>query len=94
LGEDKGGIARLSAESHLLDDDFWNGTPWQLSVRDLRQEGAPNTVDLRIVAFAQNSAMHIQSPDSAAVRQKAQVPTPTVDLTPRYQLKLQFTLQD
>ncbi|HEY5254350.1 MAG TPA: beta-galactosidase, partial [Acidobacteriaceae bacterium] len=24
----KGDIARLSAEGHLLDDDFWNGMPW------------------------------------------------------------------
>ena len=80
-----GDVARLLEGKRLVDDDFWNGQPWRLSLKDLRLEGVRKDAELQVLEWPPEIPMYLESP---AVREST--PAPSVDLAPIFQLKLTF----
>ena len=83
-----GDTARLVDGKRLIDDDFWNGQPWRLSLNDLRLEGVHNDVELHVLDWPSAVPMYLESPPIRGPRS-----TPSVDLAPVFQLKLRFAQQ-
>ena len=46
-----GDIARLSADGHLLTDDFYNGMPWYIGLKRFRREVESGDLELAIVPW-------------------------------------------
>jgi beta-galactosidase len=79
-----GDVARLVEGGKLVDDDFWKGLPWTLSLNDLRLEGIREEAELQVLNWSVNIPMYLESPVSREMR-------PAVDLLPIFQLRLAFS---
>ena len=86
-----GDVARLSEGQKLVDDDFWNGKPWELSLRDLRDEGVGAAATLQVLPWPANPPMYLEAPIPTLASSGQPPPqTPQVDLVPRYEIKLRL----
>ena len=50
-----GDIARLSADGHLLTDDFYNGVPWCIGLKRFRRQVESGDLELAIVPWRERS---------------------------------------
>ena len=80
-----GDVARLRSATGLLDDDFWNGLPWELSLRDLHADGAPGSLTLQVLPWPQDAPMYLE-----ARHPTGPLTTPAIDVIPQYRLRLQL----
>jgi hypothetical protein len=86
----QGDEARLSRGKQLLDDNFWNGLPWQVGLRELSGDWrAPRELELRILPLPRNFPMYLERAsdlhfDSSGVAGSLG----SVELIPCYQLEL------
>lgn len=82
-----GDEARLSHAGALTDDNFWNGLPWQLGLREL---GPARRYTLQILPLRSDYNLYLQDPTPLHFDRKAQAATlESVKLTPVYRLTLQ-----
>jgi len=79
-----GDVARLRSASKLVDDNFWNGTPWELSLRDLHDDGATGKLTLQVLPWPDHPPMYLEAPRPAA----GLPTTPDISVIPQYQLKV------
>jgi beta-galactosidase len=84
-----GDVARLVSGKRLIDDDFWNGQPWRLSLNDLRFEGVHKDAELQVLNWPLEIPMYLEPP---AVRDSTMAPS--LNFVPVFQLKLDFASQD
>ena len=56
-----GDVARLYAGDRLLNDNFFNGTPWRISARRYREEIARGDLELRILPLRGDAPVYIPS---------------------------------
>jgi beta-galactosidase len=88
----QGDAARLSSGPTLLDDDFWNGLPWTIGLRELAPtwRTAPPNLQLTILPLPRTYPMYIeQSPALVFTGSTTTQAAPIVKLVPTYQLVLQ-----
>ncbi len=81
-----GDVARLSAGGRLIDDDFWNGKPWELSLKDLQIEGVHQQAQLQVLPWPTNPPMYLEA---ALGHNASEAPEkPVLVLVPQFQLRL------
>jgi hypothetical protein len=85
--EYEGDLARLSANHHLLDDDFYNGKPWMIGLsRFLARDGSGN-FDLSILPLRKDAPVYFEFRQPVEFEQNGQIDTlDSIRLVPEYQL--------
>nr|WP_257030999.1 beta-galactosidase [Edaphobacter lichenicola] len=86
--EYQGDVARLSSGGKLVDDDFWNGRPWELSLKDLRQEGVDRQAELKVLGWPKDSPMYLEAPTPSEAPRDGLSAKPVLRLIPQYQLEV------
>jgi hypothetical protein len=87
-----GDVARLYAGNELVDDDFWNGVPWTVG---LRETGAawklrPSEFRLEVLPLPKSYPMYIeQASQLVFARDRTTPAAPEVRLIPQYRVELQ-----
>jgi beta-galactosidase len=58
----QGDVARLSVRHHLVDDDFWNGIPWTIGLREVAPDwrSAKTEMELRILPMPKKFPMYLE----------------------------------
>lgn len=79
-----GDVARLYSGKRLLDDNFWNGTVWQLGMQPWKALIDKRTLRLLILPAPQKSAIGDTGKGTEALRHKAQLLG--IAVTPQYRL--------
>lgn len=88
----RGDVARLYGGSRLLDDNFWNGNPWQIGLKELDAETAGGTLQLDLLPLPSSYPMHLEKA-AMSLSSSASSGAPAlknVTLVPQYQLVLQL----
>jgi beta-galactosidase len=57
-----GDVARLSADHHLLDDNFYNGTAWSLGLSRWHDTLASHPLELQILPLRQDAPIFLEAP--------------------------------
>ena len=60
-----GDLARLEAHGKLLDDDFFNGLPWQVGLRRFGAETAAGTLTLEVLPMPHVAPVYLEGPARA-----------------------------
>jgi len=90
-----GDIARLSEGDRLLEDDYFNGKPWEIGLSRIDRDTDGTTLDLRILPLRRDAPVYLQEDmrpqfndavQAAAIR--------SVALTPEYEVKLPVGKRD
>ena len=87
----QGDVARLSLGKHLIDDNFWNGQPWKVGLKEAEGNWpAATAFDLRILGMPKDYPMFLEDGktlhfDEAGLADSLQ----SVRLVPRYRLQFQ-----
>lgn len=82
-----GDIARLSADGHLLTDDFYNGMPWCIGLKRFRKEVESGILELAVVPWRERSDVVLE--DFAAEKTAGRGPQLlNVTVLPEYQLRV------
>lgn len=84
-----GDVARLYSGKRLLDDNFWNGTAWQLGVQPWKALIGKKPLRLLILPAPQKSAIGYTGEGTEALRHKAQLLGITA--APQYRLDVSLT---
>lgn len=84
----KGDVARLDAGAELLDDNFWNGTPWDIGLSQWREPIRQSGLNLLILPAPANAAIANSGEGSEAGRQHARLIHAT--LVPQYHLDIEI----
>jgi beta-galactosidase len=85
----QGDVARLIADGHLLDDDFYNGEIWRVGLRRYRIDGAVPPLTLQILPLRGDAPIFLEPAIRAALPHTSQVDRlNAIHLTPQYQLQL------
>ena len=56
----QGDIARISSKGKLLDDNFYNGTPWTIGLKRFFHSGTVKTLDLSILPLRKDAPIYLQ----------------------------------
>ena len=82
----QGDVARLYSGPKLLEDNFWNGQTWTVSLKQLGvfPSTTPKTLDLRILPLPRENPIYLELPG----RTYPAAAAPHVQMTPQYQLHL------
>jgi beta-galactosidase len=84
-----GDVARLYRGSTLVDDNFWNGIPFQVGLDEIGQ-AAPTTFTLRILPLRADYSLYLQDPGMLNFAGKSQVATlNSVKVIPVYRLTVE-----
>jgi hypothetical protein len=84
-----GDVARLYSGKRLLDDNFWNGTAWQLGMQPWKALIGKKPLRLLILPAPQKSAIGYTGEGTEALRHKAQLLGITA--APQYRLDVSLT---
>ena len=83
--EYQGDIARLSADGHLLTDEFYTGMPWCIGLKRFRRQAESGPLEIVIVPWRDRSKVILDdSVADKAVDNRAKLLSVTV--VPEYQL--------
>jgi beta-galactosidase len=88
----QGDVARLYRGHDLIDDDFWNGTPWTIGLREIGSDWqmANTTLEIRILPMPRKYPLYLEDADKLlhfSAKGVAEAIT-GVRMVPQYQLKL------
>jgi beta-galactosidase len=86
-----GDVARLSHGGNLVDDNFWNGLPWEIGLREIDSQwgAAAETFRLQILPLPKNLPMYIEESAKLHFGKTQTVATPPqVRVISEYQLVL------
>jgi hypothetical protein len=88
----QGDVARLYRDRQLVDDNFWNGIPWMIGLREVDPawRTANTDLELRIVPMPQKYPMYLEEADKLVFSPDGVAGSITgVQMVPQYQLNLQ-----
>jgi hypothetical protein len=77
-----GDVARLSADHHLLDDNFYNGTPWTLNLARWRDTLATHPLEIQILPLRRDAPIFLEAPYRPSALQ--QIDLRSVQLSSQY----------
>jgi hypothetical protein len=69
-----GDIGRLKSAGDLLDDDFYNGLPWQVGLRRFGTDVLSHALTLEVLPMPAVAPIYLDRPARAALRQARQHP--------------------
>jgi hypothetical protein len=84
-----GDVGRLYGGSRLLDDNFFNGTPWEVGLKEIAAEGPPGFLRLEILPLRKDAPIYLPKrsrPDFGGNTQLAEVFS--VQAYPEYEFTL------
>ena len=87
----RGDEARLSNSNRLLDDNFWNGLPWQIGLRESLPgwRSSPSDLALRVLPLPNHNPLYIEARDKDHLDTSGMILNLTnVRLVPEYQMSL------
>jgi beta-galactosidase len=85
----EGDVARLSEAARLLDDDFYNGSPWMVGLKRYLTPNQPSTFDLSILPLRKDAPVYFEVPRALQFGANGQaVKIDDIRLVPEYQLQL------
>jgi hypothetical protein len=84
-----GDVARLSSGGRLLDDNFYNGKPWTISLRRFLALQGASTFELSILPLRKDAPVYLETatPPEFATNGQA-IKLESVTLVPEYQLEI------
>jgi hypothetical protein len=83
----QGDVARLYQNTTLLDDNFWNGIPWTIGLRELPDtDGTP--LELRILPLPKAYPMFLERSAELNFNSGPADKLNSVEIVPQYQLIL------
>jgi beta-galactosidase len=88
----QGDIARISSRGKLLDDNFYNGTPWTLGLKRFLHAGPLATLDLSILPLRKDAPIYLQQNAWPTFSDTGQIDLlKSITWIPEYQLVIQTT---
>ena len=91
----QGDIARVSSKGKLLDDNFYNGTPWTLGLKRFLRAGPLETLDLTILPLRKDAPIYLQQQAWPTFSDSEQIDLlNSITWIPEYQLVIQSTLAE
>jgi beta-galactosidase len=86
-----GDVARLSAEGHLLDDNFYNGVPWAIGLKRYMPRSGFGPIELSIVPLRRDAPIFIEERFLPRFGDKKQiVDLESVRLIPQYKFRIEL----
>lgn len=88
----QGDVARLYRGTHLLDDNFWNGQPWSIGLREslVNWHKPAQPLELKVLPLPHDSPMYMQEEDKLHFNPSGtSLELQGVQLVPQYQLQLE-----
>ncbi len=83
----EGDVARLSANHHLLDDDFYNGKPWMVGLERFLAPNGSGNFNLSILPLRKDAPVYFELPEPQQFGQNGQIDKlDSIRLVPEYQL--------
>jgi len=83
----QGDVARLSRAGRLLDDDFYNGTPWTIGLKRFLTPGKLNSFELSILPLRKDAPFYLQLGSPTQFGKNDQIcAVDNLRLIPQYQL--------
>ena len=83
----KGDVARLYSAHRLLNDDFYNGQPWNIGVRRYLNPKGPSTFELSILPLRKDTQLYLEISDPLDFSSGGQIgKLDGIRLVPEYQL--------
>ena len=73
-----------------IDDDFWNGRTWELSLRDLQDEGVGRYAELQVLPWPKASPMYLEPPTDPATDLGKTPAKLSLELIPQYRVDVRF----
>ena len=83
----EGDAARLYRSGTLLDDNFWNGVPWMVGLREIGA-AAGETLQLEVLPLPQSYPMFLENGGALHFRGGVADELTGVDVLPQYQIEL------
>ena len=86
-----GDVARLSAHGELLDDNFYNGTPWTIGLRRFLSKMGDEPLALSILPLRRDAPIFLESRFQPSFEDKSQiVDLKSATLIPQYRFQLEI----
>jgi hypothetical protein len=83
----QGDVARFSSGGMMLDDDFFNGTPWSIGLKRFLCSGKENVFDLSILPLRKDAPFFLEPPRQVHYKGNGQACSlDRILLVPEYQL--------
>lgn len=84
-----GDVARLSVDGHLLDDDFYNGRPWEIGLKRFLPESFDKTLEVNVLPLPRNAPIYLDARAWEAMNADGQTAKVLgVELLPEYEVVL------
>jgi beta-galactosidase len=85
----EGDLARFTEDHRLLDDNFYNGKPWMIGLKQFLAPNKPGRFELSVLPLRKDAPVYFELRDLPQFGQEGQVGTLNqVRLVPEYQLEL------
>lgn len=88
----QGDVARLSDNGRLLDDNFWNGLPWEIGLRELggNWRAGDSGLQLQVLGLPEQAPMYLERRDRLHFTDGTALSLQTVQLVPQYEVVLRI----
>jgi hypothetical protein len=87
----EGDVARMYSGGSLLDDNFWNGLPWEVGLAEVGAlSRRAQTLQIRILPLPRTYPMFLEDPALLHFRGASVGSLLGVDLIPRYRLRVEI----
>jgi len=84
-----GDVARLSQDGHLLDDDFYNGRPWEIGLKRFLPESFSKTFEVSVLPLPHKAPIYLDSRAWQSMNTEGQTAKVFgVELLPEYEVVL------
>jgi hypothetical protein len=84
-----GDVARLSRDGRLLDDDFYNGRPWEIGLKRFLPEAFGKKLDFSILPLPRSAPIYLDARAWAAIDPEGQTAKVLgVEMLPEYEVVL------
>ena len=85
-----GDVARLSANDHLLDDNFYNGRPWTVGLDRFLRKTGDKPLELSILALRRDAPIYLEKSFQPSFDDKSQIiDLKGITLIPQYRFRVQ-----
>lgn len=86
----KGDIARLYAGDQLVDDSFYNGTPWEIGLSELGEALTGRELRIEVLPLRSDAPIYLPKGARPDFRGKSQIATiETIEAVPEYEVTLE-----
>jgi hypothetical protein len=86
-----GDVARLYVGGRLIDDNFWNGLPWQVGLHEVDGlwKSHPDMLQVRILPLPPKAPMYLEAKQPESANGGVAAVLEGVDVVPQYRIQIQ-----